>query len=64
MLKILCRAGIKMSHNDFQLAWEKAKEMDPDGKGRVCFQTFREAVEKVCLKIQPRLLFKASNVLK
>jgi hypothetical protein len=51
MLRILCRVGIQISHNEFQAAWEKAKEMDPDGKGRVSFQTFREAMHKVLCSV-------------
>lgn len=47
MLKILCRAGVEISHQEFQCVWEMAKEMDPENKGRVCYQMFRQALCQV-----------------
>jgi len=47
MLKILCKARINVTHDQINAAWEEALTMDPDQKGRVCFQTFREALDKI-----------------
>jgi Ca2+-binding EF-hand superfamily protein len=44
MLKILCQAGVNISHEEFEKVWKKAQEMDPGGKERVSYQTFREAL--------------------
>lgn len=46
--KLLCLAGIPLTHEQIDRSWEAAKCLDPEGKGRVSYQTFREALCQIC----------------
>jgi len=42
--KVMCLAKVNISHEEIDRTWEAAKCLDLEGKSRVCYQTFREAL--------------------
>lgn len=48
MTRLLCLAKVDISHCELDRAWEAAQALDPEeGKCRVSYQTFREALCQV-----------------
>jgi hypothetical protein len=47
MARLLCLANVNISHEELNCAWEAAQALDPEGKCRVSYQTFREALCQV-----------------
>lgn len=45
--KLFCLAEIPITHEQLDRTWEAAKLLDPEGQGRVSYQTFREALCQV-----------------
>lgn len=42
--KVMCLGKVSISLEEIDRVWEAAQSLDPEGKCRVCYQTFREAL--------------------